>query len=377
MVKAGLALLTLSLGFGTATRTMSAEADNAKLDTVYVMTNAADRNEVIAYTQEYGGRFVESGRYDTEGRGSGGTNDPLQSQGSLVLSGDHRLLFAANAGSGTISSFVVLPGGRLILMDKETTGGSEPLAVASSQNRVYVLDGAGAGTVVGFALNSLGQLRRIPNSAAFLSATSAGGSSISISADGRFVVVTERLTNNLDVFPIAPDGTLSAIHTTASPVPGVFSGRFNSNGTYLLSATGSAGASNASTVSSFALDKGGVLAAITESLPTYGTANCWNAATPDGKYVYVSNAGSSTISGFAVGAGGVLTPLGSTIAATQPEGTTNLDITVSGDGGELYVLNSMVGSIGVFRVNKDGSLTPEGDITGLPKNVGFNGIAAL
>jgi len=45
--------------------------------------------------------------FDTEGRGSGGVNDPLESQGSVTLSQDQTLLFAANAASGTISVFRV------------------------------------------------------------------------------------------------------------------------------------------------------------------------------------------------------------------------------------------------------------------------------
>jgi 6-phosphogluconolactonase len=36
------------------------------------------------------------------------------------------------------------------------------------------------------------------------------------------------------------------------------------------------------------------------SVATLGAANCWNAVTPDGRFVYVSNAGSSTISRFAI-----------------------------------------------------------------------------
>lgn len=377
MMKPGRAVILLTLGFSACAPSMFAAVDTPNDSTVFVMSNNSDHNEVVAYTHERDGRFLETGRYETGGRGSGGTNDPLQSQGSLTLSSDRQLLFAVNAGSGTLSSFWVGRQGRLQLADRVETGGSEPLAVASSQNRVYVLDGAGAGTVVGFVVNGPGQLRRIPNASSFLSATSAGGSSISITPNGRFVVVTERLTNKLDVFPIQQDGTLGAVQAIDSPVPGVFSGRFDPAGQYILSATGPAGVTGGSTISSFSVTNNGTLAPITESLPTFGNANCWNAVTPNGKFAFVSNAGSSTISGFSIGANGLLTPVASTIVATQPEGSTNLDITVSADGSYLYTLNSMVGTIGVFKINSDGTLNPEGEISGLPKNVGFNGIAAL
>jgi 6-phosphogluconolactonase len=374
-MKAGSAMLALMLGLGMHSPAMFA-ANSTGNATVFVMTNDAEHNEVIAFTRASDGSFSESNRYATDGRGSGGTNDPLQSQGSLTFSGDHNYLFAANAGSGTLTSFRVGQNGGLALVGKVATGGSEPLAVASWHNRVYVLNGAAAGTVVGFSIAPGGQLQPIKGSSAFLSATSAGGSSISISANGAFLVVTERLTNNLDTFPIFSDGTLGPIQTLASPVPGVFSARFDPEGQLILSATGPATGTNASTISSFAINGTGALAPVTESLPTFGNANCWNAVTPDGKYAYASNAGSSTIAGFSIGQGGALTPIGSTIVATQPAGSTNLDLTISGDGKYLYSLNSMVGTIGVFQINADGSLTSETEISGLPMNVGFNGIAA-
>jgi 6-phosphogluconolactonase len=377
IMKAGRSILALTLGLGTFAPVMFAATSSPNNPTVFAMTNAADRNEVVAFTRERDGSFSETNRFSTDGRGSGGTNDPLQSQGSLTLNSDHTLLFAVNAGSGTLTSFRVGRNGQLALVDKAPTGGSEPLAVATFQNRVYVLDGAGQGTVVGFSVDEDGRLRAIKDASAFLSATSAGGSSISITPDGQFLVVTERLTNSIDTFRIFSDGTLGPIETIASPVPGVFSARFDPQGQLILSATGPANAANASTISSFSVQSTGALIAVTEALPTFGNANCWNAVTPDGKYAYVSNAGSSTISAFSISKTGVLKPVGPTVVATQPEGTTNLDITVSGDGKYVYTLNSMVGSISVFAINADGTLTPQAEISGLPKNVGFNGIAAL
>ena len=95
----------------------------------FVMTNDADRNEVIAFDRSANGTLIERNHFDTGGRGSGGVTDPLESQGSLTLSQDHSLLFAANSGSGTVSVFKVI-GSSLFLLDKEATGGSAPVAVA-------------------------------------------------------------------------------------------------------------------------------------------------------------------------------------------------------------------------------------------------------
>ena len=95
-------------------------AQNAshKSGAVFVMTNAADRNQIIAYSRALDGTLQEVHRFDTGGRGSGGNTDPLGSQGSLILSQDGSMLFAVNAGSGDISAFQVF-GSTLFLTDLE------------------------------------------------------------------------------------------------------------------------------------------------------------------------------------------------------------------------------------------------------------------
>jgi 6-phosphogluconolactonase (cycloisomerase 2 family) len=145
----------------------------------------------------------------------------------------------------------------------------------------------------------------------------------------------------------------------------------------IVSETGPAGQVGASAVSSYTVQPAGTLTTVSQSVPTFGDANCWNAVSPNGAHVYVSNAGSSNISGYAIGAGGGLTPIGATILASNPAGSTNLDITISSDGKFLYSLNAEVGTIGVFAIHPDGTLTETAEISGFPKAVGFNGIAAF
>jgi len=341
---------------------------------VFVMTNAADKNEVITYQRKADSSLRETQRIPTGGRGSGGNNDPLESQGSLTLSEDHSLLFAVNAGSGEVSVFRV-EGSTLSLSDKVPSFGSEPNAIAQHGDLVYVLNTGGSSNVVGFHLEG-DQLRPIDHSIAFLSTNTAGAASIAISPDGQFVAVTERLTNTIDVFRILGDGTLSPIVVNPSIGPGAFSVSFAPDGVAIVSETGPANVPNGSAVSSYAVASGGTLEPISSSVPTLGAANCWNAVTPDGRFVYVSNAGSSTISGFAIGANGSLSALPGTVVAANPAGATNLDITVSADGKFLYTLNSRNGTIGIFAIQKDGTLKNAGSAGGIAPNSGFNGIAA-
>ncbi len=343
---------------------------------VFVMTNDSRKNEVIAYDRAANGYLTEAGRYDTEGRGSGGITDPLEAQGALTLSQDHSILFAVNAGSGSISVFGVRRS-NLVLVSKAPSGGSQPVAVAQLGNLVYVLNSGGAGSVVGFRLDLGAQLRPIKNSTAFLTANVTGGASIAFSPDGRFLLVTERLADNIDAFRVNPDGTLGPIVVDAKPASGIFSLSFTPDGKAIVSETGVAGRDNASAVSSYNLGPDGKLTAISQSIPVLANANCWNAITPDGRYVYTSNAGSDSISGFAIGKDGSLTPLGSTVVGNNPAGSTNLDIAVSADGKYVYTINSSAGNIGMFRIEENGILTSLGQAGDLPKSSGFNGIAAL
>ena len=369
--------ISMLLVLATAILPMYASADANDVDSahaVFVMSNAADRNEVIAFARATDGSLQETHRFPTGGRGSGGNHDPLESQGSLTLSQDHSLLFAVNAGSGEVSVFRV-HGSTLVLSDKVLSEGSEPNAIAQHGNLVYVVNTGGSSNVAGFLLEG-DHLRYIKNSLTFLSTNTSGAASISLSPDGQFLAVTERLTINIDVFRVLADGKLSPIVTSPSAGPGVFSVSFAPKGVAIVSETGPANVTNGSAVSSYEILPNGTLSAINTSVPTLGAANCWNAVTPDGRFVYVSNAGSSTISGFAISATGVLSALPGSVVGENPNGAGNLDIAVSADGKFLYTLNSSNGTIGIFAVQKDGTLSSVGSATGIGQDTGFNGIAA-
>ncbi len=347
---------------------------NHSAHAVFIVSNSADQNEVTAFARAADGTLTESGRFPTGGRGSGGNNDPLESQGSLTLSQDHSLLFAVNAGSGEISVFDV-HGSNLVLSDKVRSEGSEPNAIAQHGNLVYVLNTGGSSNVAGFVLEG-DHLHHIKNSLSFLSTNTSGAASIAFSPDGNFLAVTERLTNDIDVFKVQTDGTLSPIVINSSAGPGAFSLSFAPDGVALVSETGPANVSNGSAISSYVILANGTLSAISTSIPTLGGANCWNVATPDGRFVYVSNAGSSTISGFAISSTGPLSALPGTVVGENPAGATNLDIAVSADGKFLFTLNSADGTIGTFAIQKDGTLKNLGPANGFSPNSGFNGIAA-
>jgi 6-phosphogluconolactonase (cycloisomerase 2 family) len=365
-----------AVGVGAAFPILASAQSKDASGAVFVMTNAANKNEVIAFERNANGTLGDSVSYETHGRGSGGITDPLESQGSLTLSRDQSLLFAVNAGSGDITVFNVHKAA-LDFLSKTPSGGAQPSAIAESGGLVYVLNSGGAGSLVGLHLDNGGRLEQIKNSTAFLTGTTTGGASLAFSPDGQFLVVTERVANNIDVFHVQPDGTLSPIVVNPNPAPGTFSVAFAPNGAAIVSETGPAGATNGSAISSYKVNPNGTVNAITHSLPTFAAGNCWDAITPDGTKVYVSNSGSDSVSGFNIGKDGTLTPIGGTVLGNNPSGSHNVDIAVTANSKFLYTINSQSGNIGVFAINQDGSLTSLGQAGDLPKSVGFNGIAAL
>jgi len=335
---------------------------------VFVMTNAASNNQINAYAREEDGSLQWAGSYATGGNGSGGTVDPLHSQGSLTLSADHHLLFAVNAGSGTVSSFAVF-GSRLFRLDTESTGGSSPTSVTQAGDLLYVLNSGGNGSVSGFRLLPNGRLLPIRNSTRGLSSDATGPTDVVLSPNRQFLIVTETATNKIDVFRVYPNGTLSPAVANSSAGATPFAAAFAPNGALIVG-----NASN--TISSYSLGWNQSLHTITDALPTQGMATCWDVIAAEGRIVYTSNAGSSNISGFAIGRNGTLSPIGDTVIGENPSGSTNLDIAAGANGRYVYTLNTAAGAIGMFAVQRDGSLVSLGQLDGLPASAGMNGIAA-
>ena len=168
------------------------------MDRIYVQTNDAERNEVVAFDRGSGGELAASGRFETGGRGSGVPH--LASQSSIVLDGDR--LLVANAGSDELSLFRVTDGG-LQLASRVPSGGSHPTSVAVRGELVYVLNN-GAPAIAGFSLTG-GMLSAIEDSTRPLAAD-ADPAQIAFSPDGRTLVVTERGTTSISTFTVDDRG---------------------------------------------------------------------------------------------------------------------------------------------------------------------------
>lgn len=345
-----------------------AKAEEGK-GAVFVMTNAAKGNHIESYVRDQDGSLQWVASTATGGNGSGGTIDPLHSQGSLRLSTDRHLLFAVNAASGTISSFRV-EGARLAIADTVNSGGAFPSALTQIGNLLYVLNAGGNGNISGFRVNPNGRLQPIPHSTRNLSGTSTSPTAIEFSPNGQFLAVVESSTNKVDLFRVFPNGTLSNLVANSTPEPSPFAALFAPNGTLIVAGT-------ANTVSSFRVNWNQTIDAITQSLPSDGVATCWSVIVPSGRVVYAISAGTSNIAGYTISQTGALTPIADTIVGANPDGSTNLDTAISRNGKYVYTLNAGSGSVGVFSVQSDGTLLNLGQVTGLQASAGLNGLAAF
>lgn len=344
------------------------EATSAVVGGVFTTTNAADGNAVVAFARAADGSLSPLGTYATGGLGIGGTVDPLQSQFALVLSPDERFLFVVNAGSNDVSVFQVGRSG-LTLVDRAPSGGTRPVSVAASAHTLYVLNST-TNDIGILRIAADGSLSPIGTSA--LSAGAQGAAAIRVSQDGRFLTVAERVSNTLDTYVIAADGTLGAAISNASAGTVPFGFDYTPRGHVVVSEAASRSAS------SYAHAADGSLTLVTGPVSTEGqVAPCWLIVDPAGRFAYTANAGSASISGFAIAADGslsLITPGG--VTGNLGAGAQPLDLDMSRDGRFLYVFENGTGTIGAFAVNGDGSLKPMPDTPGLAARGGYMGLAA-
>src|SRR6266566_9824000 len=186
---------------GSFLRVAEREGDNVS-GAVYTISNQVTGNAVVVFARAGDGTLTPAGSFGTGGTGTGAS---LGSQGAVTLSDDGRLLFAVNAGSNDVSVFRVNPEG-LSLLSRTPSGGTLPASVTVSRNVAYVLNTGGAGNISGFTVGSSGGLTPIAGSTKSLSTATAGPAEVSFSPDGRQLVVTEKGTSLLDVYPVDKNG---------------------------------------------------------------------------------------------------------------------------------------------------------------------------
>lgn len=325
---------------------------------IYVQTNDAEANEVRAFTAD----LRRLGAYPTGGRGDGQPH--LPSQGSLALAG--RRLLVANAGSGDVSLFAVETEG-LSLLDV-VPAGPRPVSVTVHDGLVYVLSGGMQPGIAGFRLAG-GTLEPLATRAL---AAGTDPAQIGFTPDGTALVVTERGTNAIEVFPVEADGRVG--DPVAYPSAGATPYGFDFAGGTLVVTEAFGGAVGAAAASSYRLD-GTTLRTVSPSVGDGRSEVCWAVGSADGRSVWVTNFGDGTVSRYAVGADGSL-ELADPVAASTVLGSKGIrDAARSAGGGALYALDADERTVFGWRIEDGGALEPIGAVDGLPATAA--GLVAL
>lgn len=280
----------------------------------------------------------------------------------MRLSDDGRWLLVVNAGSDEVSVFGV-NGITLELTDTVGSGGDSPISVDISGRIVYVLN-AGSTNIAGFRLNLNGKLTPIPGAVRPLSTPEADPAQIEFSPDGRSLVVTEKNTNRILGYRVAPSGVASRARVSDSAGATPFGFEFDPAGRLIVSEA-FGGAPDASAVSSYLLGVNRQAILIDGPVATTETAACWIVVTDNGQYAYTTNTGSDTITGYRVESDGSLTILNDD-GVTAVTGDAPTDMALSDRSRFLYSMDSASDTISVFRIEAGGALTLVQTVVGLP-----------
>jgi 6-phosphogluconolactonase len=357
-------ILSLALGAAAALALAAPALAAPAPGHVYVLSNQTGGNSVLVYDRAADGSLTFDGAVPTAGAGNGGG---LGSQGAVITSRDGKWLFAVNAGSNSITSFEIRPGG-LRIADVAASGGIRPTSVTYRKDVLYVLNAGTPNSIAGFHVDNRGRLTAIPGSARPLSGAQTNPAQVELSRDGRVLVVTERATNLITTYTLGKDDVASAPASYPSIGQTPFGFTFmKKNRLFVSDAAGASGAS------SYQVAHDGVVTPIMGLAPTGQAAACWAVVTKNGKFGYVTNAATGNVSGFAIGHDGSLTLLDpSGVSATTGGNPTDAALDVASRF--LYIRNGNQAAINVLAVDADGSLATLPGIGGLP--AGAAGIAA-
>ena len=329
----------------------AAAAPNLGRGTVFVMTNDPAGNSILVFQRNPNGRLIAADSVSTGGLGNGTMPDSLQSQGSLVRSGN--FLFAVNAGSNEIS---VLSIGKknLTLVDTVPSGGEVPTSLAVLDDLLYVVN-AGSGEITGFRIGSGGQLTALAGSTRPISGGPStpmeGASMVSFTPNGEALLVTVKMPSVIDVFRVRDDGLTDGPFTAPSSGGGPFGFAFDRRG-HLIVAETNGGPPNEGSASSYAVAADGTPTVISGKVGSGQIATCWVVIA--GRFVYTTNTVSGTISSYRVESDGRLA-LQQSVAVTT--GGNPIDMALSSGDEFLYTIVDGTGRISIYGVEDDGRLT--------------------
>jgi 6-phosphogluconolactonase (cycloisomerase 2 family) len=335
---------------------------------VYVQTNGATNNEVVAFERRGDGVLIRIGAFATGGRGTGEPH--LPSQSSLILTNDGAKLLVANSGSDDLSLFEIEDGGPR-LADRVGSRGATPTSVAVSGDLVYVLNN-GTPNIAGFKIDD-DRLVELEGSHRPLSADNADPAQLAFSPDSRTLAVTERGTDSISTYVVDEGGYLTGPTTIKAAGKTPYGFDFTAEGAMVVTEA-FGGEVGAAAASSYSLTDPGKLAPVSGSVADTRSEVCWAAVAHDGHSVFVTNFGDGTISSYDIADDGSL-ELREAIAGSTREGEKGIrDEAITGDGNYLYAIDADAQRVFGWTIRGDGQLDAIGAFEGVPETVA--GLAA-
>lgn len=368
----------------------------------YTQTNNPAGNTVLVYARRANGTITLLANVPTGGKGQPtppGTPTfglpVVDSQGSVDLTPDGKLLFVVNAGDNSVTSFEVTASG-LKRESHVPSHGKLPVALASSGDLLYVLNGKSY-NVFGWRFSSTGKLTPVAGSNRKIIAVTPKGkkdhngapAGIGFSANGDVLAVTQRALprkyGEIDTFVIRRDGSAEPARATATPgIDNPFG--FSAVGNYfLVSNAGYVATPNGGmpqvgdftqftgTAATYKVSKTGKLTLVS-NVKTGGRAACWLIVTKNGRRAFVTNTLGATAPTGGVGAVSSLSVAANGKMKLSHQANTAqgfpADMALSNDNKYLYVIDpssalsapppagpGLKSQIDVYRLGPGGSMT--------------------
>lgn len=384
---------------------------------LYMQSNEL-RNVIIHYVRSPNGTISEVERVPTGGAGSGvykpisgqeSAPNAFEAAGSVIVTADHRFLFATNGGDNSVSSFAVGEEGKLTLLDVKRTGNivtgrsgtAKSLAYSAACGTLFVLHSFGPDHVrlmsvdahgklsartEGYTVNTPEKLRRV-------------STMVVLSPDEKFLIVgttfDQPADTNPDGSPILwadqPDGTKKSVASNAPDPDGIVVFPLNADGSLGEGMFQDGGAGSPfypaflhnrpdhfvigeavgdgcvmATIDAHGVVRTGPVVKIDTSagLPS---ELCWLAVSPDDKWVFATNFGYSNICTYRID-GDVLTVVQDPACPKVPgdgkfralNGTVSSgpsDNWLTPDGAFLYQIYANASKLIGYAVQPDGSLS--------------------
>jgi DNA-binding beta-propeller fold protein YncE len=294
-------------------------------------------------------------------------------------------LYVAGFGSHSVSGFSIGAEGALAPIacsegSCELGLEAKPVTVAIGPGGKYLFvvsrDSGKTGSVSSFSIGAGGALSKVDCPKNCKTAEEPDG--LASTPNGQFIYVANGASTAgkglITTYSVGPGGALARVGCNECETEGrPFGLAVSPNGEFLYATDASS-----ERVLAFSIGAGGAPSPVAcpEASCKTGAEPTGITIAPNGQFLYVANRGSETVSAFQIGAGGALTPIACAEDACKT-GSKSEGAAVTPDGEFLYVSNAGTGSISAFQIASDGSLSPLGCAApGCGTGAGPVGIAA-